>query len=196
MTRGTSIAAAFLAIGFGFISLVLLVIEPRMGFATLADYFDPSKVFAAADSPAWILGDIVYIGFGVALAYLAVTSADAPLRAAGLMAAVGFFLVGCLGRVAGGITGFVAATNQEEAALLGLLSVRLAVLRTSVFSLGIVAWRTTVTEAGRGPGPVLWRGFGLLVLAASIAFVFVFLPVPLLFAVWAAWFTVRQLRDA
>jgi hypothetical protein len=88
MTRGTSIAAAFLAIGFGFISLVLLVIEPRMGFATLADYFDPSKVFAAAASPAWILGDIVYIGFGVALAYLAVTSADAPLGAAGLVAAV------------------------------------------------------------------------------------------------------------
>jgi hypothetical protein len=196
MMRGRTVAGGFLVIGFGFISLVLLVIEPRMGFATVADYFDPSKVFAASAAAPWILGDIFYLGFGVALVYLAVTSVDEYLRAAGLVAAAGFFLVGCLDRVAASIPVFVGDTNQQEAALIGLLSVRLAVLRTSVFSLGIVAWRTTVTKAGRAQGSVLWRGLGLLVLAVSVAFVFVFLPVPVVFAVWAAWFTARQIRDA
>ena len=196
MKKGKTVAASFLALGFGTVSFILLFIEPGMGLSGPADYFDPAKVLIGAASPVWLVGDLIYLGFGVALAYLA-SSSDAPyLRASGLTAAVGFFFIGSLGRVLAELPTFIDDGSRLEVAVLGLLPVRLAALRTTVLALGFFAWRTTRDRAPGEAGPAAWRGLGYLVLAANAVFVFVFVPVPPLITIWAAWFAFRQARRA
>jgi hypothetical protein len=165
-----------------------------MGFAGFADYFDTAKVLVGAASTAWLVGDLVYLGFGLALAQLALPSADRYLRTSGLVAAVGFFFIGSLGRILALLPTVIGHPDQLDAALLGLLAVRFAALRTTVFALGLFAWRTTRPGATGDVGSVAWRGLGYVVLAASSVFVFVFVPVPLLFAVWALWLAIRHAR--
>ena len=196
MSRGDTAAASFLALGFGGVTAILLFVEPAMGFGAFADYFDPARVLAAAPSTAWLIGDLIYLGFGPALARLAVSSADRYLRATGLIAAVAFFFIGSLGRVMAALPAIIEPADQLQAAVLGLLPVRFAALRTTVFALGVFAWRTTRPTPGDPRRSPAWQGLGYLALAASIAFIFVFLPVPLLFAVWATWLAVRHARAA
>jgi len=190
------IAGAFLALGFGAVSVILLFVEPGMGFAQVADFFDPAKVLTGAASLAWLSEDLIYLGFGVALGFLAVQSDDRYLRASGLVAATLFFLIGNLGRVLAVLPDLIAEPGQLHAAVLGLLPVRLAALRTCVFALGIFAWRTTREPASEGNGTRAWRSLGYVVLGGAIVFLFVFIPVPLLFAVWAAWLTVRKTQNS
>lgn len=195
MRRGELVAASFLALGFAFISVVALVVEPRMGLSEVADRFDPATVFAATTALTSIVGNLVMFGFGVALAYLAVHTEDGFFRAAGFTGAFGFFLLGCLGQVAARIPGFISDPTHMDAAVLGLLSVRLGVLQTSVFCLGVVAWRSTRNRPGAVANSIAWRGMGVLVLAACTAFLFVGLPVPPIVTVWATWYVVRLARD-
>ena len=208
MKNGNLVAASFLALGFVAISVILVAIEPGMGFAGPADYFDPAKVLVGIKSLAWLLGDLIYLGFSVALAYLALGplsvgtlsggSDDRYLRASGLAAAVAFLFIASLGRTLAQLPFFISDSGRLEAAVLGLTAVRFGALKTMVVALGVFAWRTTrasEAEAGSAVRPgALWRGFGYLILVASVVFVFVFVPVPLLFAVWAVWFAARQAR--
>ena len=196
MRKGKVVAAAFVALGFVFVSFVLLVVERRMGLTSVADFFDPAKVLVGLASPVWLIGDLIYLGFGLALAYLTTSSEDRILRATGLIAAAGFVFIGCLGQVAKMLPSLIADSGHVETALLGLLPVRLAALRTTVLALGIFAWRTTRDRETGQSGPVAWRALGYLVLAASVAFLFVFLPIPVLFAIWALWLTIREARSA
>ena len=195
MKQGTLVAASFLALGFVAISLILVAIEPGMGFTGPADYFDPSKVLIGSESLVWLLGDLIYLGFSVALAYLALGSDDRFLRASGLAAAVTFLLIASLGRTLAQLPILISDKGRLEAAVLGLAAVRFGTLKTMVVALGTFAWRTT-REGAAGVGSAAWRGLGYLLLAASATFVFVFIPIPLLFTVWAVWFAVRQARGA
>jgi hypothetical protein len=102
-----------------------------MGFTGLADFFDPTKVLAASRSIAWVVEDFVYFGFGVALVHLALLSDDRYLRASAVIAGTCFFVVGCMGRVIGGLPDLIGDLSQRNAAVLGLLASRLAVLRTA-----------------------------------------------------------------
>ena len=97
MKKTSTIAASFLALGFAIGSFIFLAIEPRMGFSEPSDFFDPEKVLSAAESTVWLVGSLIFLGFGLALAYLALPSDDRNLRASGLIAAVGFFFLGSLG---------------------------------------------------------------------------------------------------
>ncbi len=188
MGHRQTVAAAFLALGFATVSAIFILVEPGMGFAGFADYFDPAKVIDAAPSVAWMLGDLIYLGFGVALFVLAISAAEPARRSSALIAAALFFFIGCLGRILAVLPSMIADKADLEAAVLGLLPVRFAALRVTVFALGVYAWRTTV-EPGAG---LLWRGLGLLVLVAAVVFLFRFIPVPLLFMVWALVFAVRR----
>ena len=76
MKLGEAVAGTFLALAFIAVSVVLLFVEPGMGFAGVADSFDPAKVLLGAASSAWLVGDLIYLGFGVALVYLAAPSDD------------------------------------------------------------------------------------------------------------------------
>jgi hypothetical protein len=196
MKRSEVAAAAFLGAGFVYGTFLFLVLEPGMGFNGLSDFFDPAKVFPATRSPAWIVEGLVYLGFGVALTYLGLSADDRYQRTFGIVAGVFFFLLGCIGRVVGSLPDLIADPVSRDAALLGLLSTRLAVLRATVLALGVFAWRTTLqVEAGAGAS-MAWRGFGVLLLIGSASFLFVLLPLPPLFAVWAVWFAVRRARAA
>ena len=196
MKKTSTIAASFLALGFAIGSFIFLAIEPRMGFSEPSDFFDPEKVLSAAESTVWLVGSLIFLGFGLALAYLALPSDDRNLRASGLIAAVGFFFLGSLGIVLGQLAAFIPDRNHLEIAVLGFLPVRLAALRTTALALGVFAWRTTRDPGPGETGPAAWRGLGYLVLAASVVFVFVLIPVPLVFTIWAGWFAFRQARSA
>jgi hypothetical protein len=196
LKKTSTIAASFLALGFAIVSFIFLVIEPRMGFSELSDFFDPAKVLSAVGSPAWFVGKVIYLGFGVALQYLAFSSNDRYLRASGLIAAVGFVFIASLGRVLDQLPTFIGDDSQLQVAVLGFLPVRLAALRTTVLALGVFAWRSTRDHEPGETSSAVWRGFGYLVLAASATFLFVLIPVPLVFTVWATWFAIRQARTA
>ena len=198
MKKGRALGAFFLAIAFATVSTILLFVEPGMGFSEPGDYFDPKKfpVVAALDSLPWLIGDVLYLAMGVVLAYLASSSEDRYMRASGFMAAVLFVLVGCFGRVMSPLPDMVADSDQLEVAVLGATTVRFAALRTMVFALGVFAWRTTTAKSAVGGTSRLGRILGYAVLAGSVVFLFAFIPMPLLFTLWAAWLTIRYLRDA
>lgn len=188
--KGETLAASYLAAGFAYISVVALVVEPQLGLAGPSDYLDPEKLSAVIREPVMIAGNMIMLGFSVALGYLAAHSSDKCFRVAGFMAALSFLVLGCLGQAAASIPALVANDARQESAQLALAAVRTAFLRTGVLSLAVVAWRSTLEQSASGT-PVLWRLLGTVVLIAGFAFFFVALPVPLLFTLWAIWFTVR-----
>ena len=195
MKKGSVLATTFLALGFLTISFIFLVVERGMGITEPADFFDPAKVAIGMESVAWLVGDLIYLGFAVALGYLALKSEDRYLRASGLAAALAFVFIVGLGRALVQLPALISDSDRLETAMLGLLPVRFAALKTMVLTLGLFAWRTT---RGGEPGAAsaAWRGLGYLILIASTAFLFVFIPVPLLFTLWAVWFAFRQAREA
>ncbi len=188
------VAKVFLALGFLFVAIVMLFVEPGMGFAGPADFFDPVKVLRGAATVVWAVEDVIYLGFGIALVYLALRSDDRWLRAAGIAAGVLLVLVANLSRVLALLPGYIDDPVRLDAAASGLLPVRFAALRTGVLALGLFAWRTTRGPADGGREAGLWRGFGYLVLVGAAAFNFVFFPVPLLFTIWAVWYAIRPAR--
>ncbi len=191
MNSRQAAAAAFLATGFAIVSAILLFVEPGMGFSQFADYFDPAKVVPNLNSTPWLLGDLLYLGFGLVLTYLTLGSDDRVLRVSGAAAAVLFFLIGCIGRILAQLPIFISSADALDVAVLGVLGVRFAVLKTTVFALGVFAWRTTVPGSALERVSPIGRGLGYLVLAASAVFVFIFVPIPLLIMVWAAWLAVQ-----
>jgi hypothetical protein len=66
------------------------------------------------------------------------------------------------------------------------------VLKTAAMGMALFAWRTTRIGEARGALDRAWRGLGYLVLATGIVFVFVFVPAPVVFFLWAAGLAVRH----
>ena len=196
MKKGQVVGALFLAIGFATVSAIMLFVEPGMGFSEPSDYFDPAKVVRALDSIPWLIGDLIYFGMGVVLACLASSSEDRYKRATGFTAAVLIVLVGCFGRVLSPLPDIVTDSEQLEAAVLGAMTARFAALRTMVLALGVFAWRTTTAGSDVAEVSRLGRILGYFVLVASTVFLFVFIPVPLLFTLWAVWLTIHYWQDA
>jgi hypothetical protein len=196
MRSARTIAAAYLAIGFAIVTAIAVLVEPGMGFHQFTDFFDPAKLVPGLVSVAWLVDDVLYLGFAVALVYLAGVNDDWYLRVAGITAAASFFLIGCMGRVFALLPHMVADSNQLDAAALGALTVRFAALKVTVFALGVFAWRTSVADPATGPATALGRTLGLLTLAGGIVFILAFIPMPVLITIWAAWLTVRYARAA
>lgn len=188
MRSRVTLPFAFLGVGFAGISFILIAVEPGMGFHSFADYLDPQKVIPQAGSAAWLVGDLLYLGFAVALAALALESGDRLARASAFAAATLFLLVTALDRVLAVLPGAIPEPVHLEAAVLGLVSTRFGVLKVTVLTLAVLAWRTT-SGAAR-----IWRVLAALLLVAAAAFLFVFLPVPLLFAAWFSAWAVRSAR--
>lgn len=80
------------------------------------------------------------------------------------------------------------------AAVAATLPVRFALLKSAVITLGVFTWGTTRLNPSSGAGDKVWRGFGWLTLLSSIAFLFVFVPVPIVFFVWGLTLAVRLSR--
>lgn len=196
MRSSRTIAAAFLAIGFAIVTAIAILVEPGMGFRQFADYFDATKLVPGLMSIAWLVGDLLYLGFAVVLVYLAGVNEDWYLRVAGITAAASFFLIGCLGRVFALMPHMIADPNQLGAAVLGAVTVRFAALKVTVFALGVFAWRVSIADPVAGGATVVGRTLGLLMLAGGIVFIIAFIPMPILITIWAAWLAVRYARGA
>ncbi len=191
MKSASAWAAGYLAFAFGVVSYIMIRIERGMGFVTPADYFDPVKVTAGYASVPWLVSTILYLPIPIALFVLAKTSVqDQRVSQFGLAAAALGLFLGTIDLVGIQLTSLLSSEQEVQAAVAALLPIRFAVLKTTVVMLGLFAWGTTRASGGHGIGMRSWRVLGWVVLAVSVLFLFVFVPAPIAFFVWAVGLTV------
>lgn len=189
-----TVAAGFLGVGFGWVSFVLLFVEPGMGFTEPADFFDAEKVAAGYSTVAWSVSSVVYLLFLPAL-WIVAKSVDRPVvEWSGLVSGLLFLVVGAIDRVGIQLPTLLPTGEAVVAAVAATLPVRFALLKSAVVTLGVFAWGTTRLSPSSGAGDKVWRGFGWLTLLLSIAFLFIFVPVPIVFFVWGLTLAVRMSR--
>lgn len=192
MRAARALSAAFLALGFGVVTFIAVAVEPQMGFTDLpADFFDPELLAVANESTAWQWGNLIYLAIPVATWLLVADSEDAYLRWSGVVAGLLFFLVGAAGQVGFELPALLSG-EDADAALVALMLVRFALLKTAVFAFGVFAWRMTRVRSGSGVVSAIWRAFGYVVLALGIAFIFVLVPVPIVFFLWGVGLTLKM----
>jgi hypothetical protein len=184
MRRTTVLAASFLGLGFAWVSCVMLFVEPRMGFESPADFLDPQKVAAGYTTSVWLVSSFVYLAFPIAVMAIAIPAKDQLLRWSGAGSALLWLTVGAIDRVGIQLPDLITSDEALLATVAATLPTRLAILKGAVIALGVLAWRTTRTGESGGPANRVWRGFGWVVLALSVAFMFAFIPVPVVFAIW------------
>lgn len=184
-------AAGFLCAAFVWVTVVALAVEPAMGFSAPGDFLDPEKVAAGYRSAVWAVSSLVYIGIAAALLVLALPEDDRLLRLSAGAGAVLWLVLGSLDRVGLHLSALLGSHEAVVVAVAGLLPARLAILRSAVVALGVFGWRTTRVGAVAGAERGAWRAFGWALLALGLAFEFVFLPMPLVFSVWAGAMTLR-----
>lgn len=187
-----TLAAAFLAIGFAFVTYVAVSVEPGMGFTSFADFFDPAKVAAGYDSAVWRLENLLYLAFPLAFWLLAAASDDRFELWSGAAAGLLFVVVGAIDRVGLQLGTLIQDQDALHASITGLLPVRFAVLKCTVLAIGVFAWRTT--RGGRQAGPLgkAWSALGFLMLLVGLGFFFAFFPAPAAILVWAVALTVKE----
>jgi hypothetical protein len=134
----------------------------------------------------WFVSSIVYLLLPLALVVMAGSSDDRILRWSALASGLLFLVVGAIDRIGAELPTLVATNEEVVGAVAAVLPVRLALLRCAVVTLGVLAWRTTRQHESQGLSRWIWRGFGWVALGSSTAFMFVFIPVPLVFLVWGA----------
>ena len=188
------VAAGFLGVGFGWVSYVMLFVEPGMGFERPADFFDAQKVAAGYAAAVWFVSNMFYLMVPVAVMAIAYTGGDPLLQSFGLSSALLWLVVGAVDRVAIQLPSLLPTNEAVVAAIAVTLPIRFGILKAAVVALGFFAWKTTRVGTGVGAGARVWRGFGWVVLAASLGFLFAFLPVPVVFAVWGIALAMRDLR--
>lgn len=187
-----ALAAAFVAAGFAFVTWVAVFVEPDMGFAGFADFFDADKVIAGYGTVVWRVENLLYLAFPFAFFLLAATSRDRFELWSGALAGLLFLVVGAIDRV--GLQ--LVTTLQDDAALRasisGMLPVRFALLKCTVLAICLFAWRTTRGGWAGGLAGKAWAALGVLVLVVGLAFLFAFVPAPLAIFLWAAALTVHE----
>ena len=196
MRKTDFFAASFLGIGFACVSYVMLVVEPGMGFESPRDYFDPRKVAAGYASAAWLVTNVLYLAFPIAVMVIACSVNDRLLQWFGVGAALLGLVLASVDRVGIQLSALLPTNEAAVDAVAAMLPIRFAILKATVVALGLFAWRTTRSGTTRGAGPRVWRGFGWVVLVASVGFVFAFIPVPVVFSVWGVVLAIRYFSAA
>lgn len=186
------LSAAFLTIGFAFVSYVAIAVEPGMGMSTPVDFLDPEKVAAGYQSGVWRFENLLYLGFPVALWILALPCPERLQRWAGALAGLFFLVVGAIDRVGVQLPFLLADERSVEASVAAMLPIRFALMKCAVLTVCVFAWRTTRNGPGVGASSKLWRAYGYLMVFMGVAFVFVFIPAPLALFVWAAGLTAAE----
>lgn len=192
MRTSKMLAAGFLAVGFAWVSYVATFVEPDMGFVTLpADFFDAEKVAEGYTSLVWLVSDVIYLAFPVAVMTLVYWADDRLLRWAGAGSSLLWLVIGAIDRIGIELPTLLPTNEAVIAAVAAMLPIRFALLKAAVVTLGVVAWRTTRPGVSPGAAARVWAGFGWLVLALTVAFVFVLVPVPIIFTIWGFALTLR-----
>ena len=194
MKRTNILAASFLGLGFAWLSYVMLFVEPGMGFEDPADFFDPQKVAVGYTTSVWLVSNFVYLGFPVAVMALVLRATDPLLRWSGIASGLLWLTVASIDRVGIQLPDLIASDEALLAAVAATLPTRFAILKGAVVTLGLFAWRTTRTGEAGGPATRVWRGLGWVVLALSVGFMFAFIPVPIVFAIWGVTLAAQHAR--
>lgn len=192
MPRSTVFASLILALGFAWVTYVLMVWEPQNGFAEIADYFDPDKLRPANQSFMWLSVDRLYLCMAVAILLMAVRLRDQSGRPLALIVATGSIasamqaLIGMIGIVTAALPGLIAEPGVVDATTLGLVATRFAVLFTLTFALG--GWIICMSWHNLS---ILWfprvlSYCGMLAGVVCMLFWLMPLPVPALLALWFA----------
>jgi hypothetical protein len=141
-----------------------------------------------------IVSNFVYLGFPIAVMALALRATDPLLQWSGTGSALLWLTVGSIDRVAIQLPDLIASDEALVAAVAATLPTRFAILKGAVVTLGLFAWRTTrIGEAG-DPAKRVWRGLGWVVLVLSVGFMFAFIPVPVVFAIWGVTLAAQHAR--
>lgn len=199
MRSSKVLAALYLAVGFAAVSYIMLAIEPGMGFASPADYFDAVTVAAGYATTTWLVENVIYLSIPLAILLLVRFESAEQLVWSGLAAAGAFLVLGAIDRVGIQLHSVLSDPAEVRGAVASLLPIRLAVLQVAVVTLGTFAWTTTRSGVAASPADRTWKGLGWLVLAGSLLFPFIFLPMPIFFFLWSVGLTWRQAshpRDA
>lgn len=188
--RAMLTGAMLLAVAFFGHSIVLLVLEPAMGFREFGDFFDLGKIVPALSSAAWRLGNVLHllVGFGLLFFGSGLRSADAPapkMAAACAFAAAPLFMtVGMTGIVGDQLVDLLADAAERDAALLGLLlGARTALLYAAVALLGGMLIALSLEASWL---PRWLRIAGAAVGVAALSFAALPMPVPLFLLAWSA----------
>ncbi len=189
------LTAATWTVGFAGVTYIMLIVEPTMGFTTPADYADPVKVLKGYGSSAWFVGDLIYLGVGIAALGVWARSDDRVLRGSAMVAGIGFLFLSSLDRVFLVLPTWLGDDGQATMAVLGVTPVRLAVLRVTVLAFAAMAWQLAGVQPAPGTAGVVWRVVSGLALLGAIAFQVMFLPVPVLFFTWSATYLVVTIRQ-
>jgi len=195
MAKSEVVAAGWLAVVFLWTSYVMLLVEPGMGFQTPADFLDPAKVAIGNASVYWLISNLLYLSVPVAVMTVVVSADDRLVQWSGLATSILWLVLGSMDRVGIQLPDLMVSDEAVLAAIAAMLPVRFAILKASAFSFGAFAWSVTRVDRRAGTGPRLWRALGWLILLSSVAFLFVFLPVPIAYALWAVAFTATGLRS-
>lgn len=198
MSSRSIVGACFAVLGLAFLvpSAGLLVFEPRMGFESAADYMNLELARAAYAGVLWRLGDVCEIVYALALIGIAAglsgwprASDSLPARmaiAAAVVAAGLFATVGMIGIASAPAAAGVGAQDAalSDPALASALVLRAAFRAGSVFMMGaFLAAFLAASATRRLIHPVL-AALGLIPAAASLAFPWIMLPVPIALALW------------
>jgi hypothetical protein len=186
------IGSASLSIAFLLHSVVLLVLEPAMGFTEFSDFFDLDKIIPALGSAGWMIGNFMHVLAGMGLLFLASGVRSAGISRSsvtagfGLAAAPLFVIVGMSGFVGRQLLGLLTDPGERDAALLGMiLGSRTMVLYAAIALMGGMM---LLLSAQIGLIPRWFRIYGIFAGAAALAFPFIPTPIPLIFLVWFAGF--------
>lgn len=180
-------------------SVILLAIEPGMGFRGVADYFDLEKVVPASSSTAWNLSNLSHLVQGGALLILCTayrSSSNASKTTIAMLALVAAplsMVVGLSGFVLEFLVHLLPDGAARDASLYGLLATRTTLLVTVVAILGLLFLTFSLSRELVAS----WlRLLGLPIGVAAILFVFYPTPMPLLlFVWWLSYFIETMIRN-
>lgn len=188
------VLALILALDFLFHTILLLFVEPLMGFKGMGDYFDADLLMPALGSVQWQISNAFHMTAGILIPIIGISIVEtsksllqATFNKVATFCGVLFFIVG--------ISGFAAlnATNwldpeKLEIALTGFSIFRYTFLLAAVVCLSIFIIILSWIGKKHNLFPGWFTYFSYLIAIALLAFIFIPLPVPLILFVWSTLF--------
>ena len=194
MKFGNDLAIGSATLSFAFLlhSVILLILEPAMGFQEFADFFDLEKIIPALNSGAWLVGNLMHVLTGFGLLFLAAGVASLDIQRPGASAAFGFaaaplfVIIGMSGFVGQQLVGLLADTAQRDAALLGMIIGS----RTMILYAAIALFGGMILMLSAQPRrlPLWLRLYGVIAGVAALVFALFPTPIPLILFLWCVAF--------
>lgn len=186
---------------YGYHCILLLYVEPQMGFGSMADYFDPELLRTGLATVPWYLSNFLHImgGFGLALLGFALRIPGQRLKAGlqdilALFSGLLFFVVG--------ISGFAGynSTLWISDGLLQPVMAGWAIFRYTILLAAVVATAFFIGLLGYSTHKYFnlpkWFSFCSYGIAALLCLFLLFpIPAPLLLFCWSLLFLLALTKN-